>query len=172
MNFLIENKNTIIRRTIFVFVIVAAAALQGTKGLFPTPGNIGVLLIIPVAVSIAMFEREVVGLLFGAFAGAIWDTYATGFGFNAIYMTIITFGAGVLIHYLMRNNMFTALLMSSVAMAMYILLYWLFNYVFKGYGTAGQVMLKYYLPTFLYSLIFIPLIYLLIRTVMKKFRQA
>ncbi|MCR4616057.1 MAG: rod shape-determining protein MreD [Clostridiales bacterium] len=170
MNYLIENKNTIIRRVIFVFILLAAAALQGTKGLFPTPGNIGVFLIIPAAVSIAMFEREVAGLLFGAFAGALWDTYVTGFGFNAMFLTIVTFGAGVLIHYLMRNNLSTAMLMCSLSMLLYILLYWLFNYVFKGYGTAMQVLLKYYLPTFLYSLVFIPVIYLMVRTVMKKFR--
>lgn len=170
MNYIIENKNAIIRRVIFVLILLVAAALQGTAGLFPTPGNIGVFLLIPAAVIISMFERGIPGLLLGTFAGLLWDTYTTGFGFNAIYMTIIAFGAWGLIHYLMRNNLSTAMLICSVSLLLYILLYWLWNYVFKGYGTAWQVLIKYYLPTFLYSVVFIPLIYLLIRTIMKNFR--
>ncbi len=166
----VENKSLIIRRALFALLLIVSAVLQGTDGLFPTPFGLRAFLLIPAVVSIAMFEREVVGLLFGAFAGALWDTYTMGIGFNAFFLTCIAFGSGVLIHYLMRNNLSTAALICSVSLLLYVLLYWLWNYAFKGYGTAWNVLITFYLPSCLYSLIFTPLMYIIVRTLMKKFR--
>ena len=68
-----ENFPIYIKRFILGAIIVIAALLQNTPGVMPQMFSANALLLIPVCVSVAMFESETVSLVFGLIAGLLWD---------------------------------------------------------------------------------------------------
>ena len=144
-----------LRRGIFALLLLAAHILQNTPGYF----------------CVALFEREVVGALFGLFAGALWDWVSPmGDGFNALFLMLVGAACGILINTLMRNNLFTALLLGGCAHLLYVCLYTVLFVVAEGVGSAGWLFVRFYLPSVLYSLVFLPVFYLLVRAVMRRTR--
>lgn len=169
MSLRFENKNIYIRRGLYALIIIAASMMQNTQGLFPVIFGVRAMLLIPVVVCIGMHERDIAGLFFGLFAGVLWDAFSAGPpNFNAIMLTAAGYLCGLLIGTIMRNNIMTALLLSLGWIFIYNTLYWLFAYVLKGYDNALWVYLSFYLPSVLYTVLFMPIFYYIIRTVKLK----
>ncbi len=166
-----QNKKIIIRRAILGLMLLAIAVIQNTDGLFPQPFGVRASLLIPAVVCVAMFERDMAGMFFGLFAGALWDTYTEGADFNALYLFIAGFVCGTLINTIMRNNIVTAALLSGFFIMIHPLIYWLFHYVFAGLDNAGFMFLRYYLPGMVYTAIFIPFMFIAVRAIEKKFSE-
>lgn len=163
------TKLLIIRRFLFVFIILAAHLLQNTRGVFPSIFGVHANLLIPLVVCIGMFEREIWGAVLGLFAGVLWDAVSgLGDGYNALFLMIIGALCGLLINLLMRNNLKTALLLSISACILYSLLYVIFFVLAQGVDSVGYLLLRYYLPNALYSFVFTPIWYLIVRSVMRK----
>lgn len=163
------TKILIIRRFLFVLIILFAHVLQNSKGIFPSVFGIHANLLIPLCVCIGMFEREIAGAALGLFAGVLWDTVSgLGDGYNALFLMIVGALCGLLINILMRNNLMTALLLSAAACILYSLLYSVFFLLAEGVDSVGYLLLRYYLPGSLYSFVFTPAWYLLVRLVMRK----
>ena len=93
-----------------------------------------------------------------------------GDGFNALFLMLVGAACGILINTLMRNNLFTALLLGGCAHLLYVCLYTVLFVVAEGVGSAGWLFVRFYLPSVLYSLVFLPLFYLLVRAVMRRTR--
>lgn len=168
-----SKRSLYIRRTVFILLIIFAAILQNTPHLFPTIFGVRAFLLIPIVVCIAMFERDLVATLMGIFAGALWDvTMAVGDGYNALFMMIIATAVGLLINYLMRNNLSTALLLCGISILLYVILYWFFFVICRGIEGGAILLLTYYLPSALYTFIFVPIIYFAMRSFLQKLREA
>ena len=60
--------------------------MQNTDGFFPQIFGVRALLLIPAVVCAAMFERDIVGMLFGLFAGMLWDITASGNNGGRLYL--------------------------------------------------------------------------------------
>ena len=163
-----DNKNLYIRRVLFVLLIVLTAVFQHTKGAVPSFFGAKAFLLIPVTVCIAMFEKSMGGLSFGVLAGVLWD-FATvrGDGFYAVMLALAGYTAGVAVAYIMRNNIFSALLLSAGASAFVSIGYWVVFILLKGYEGAWGVLFSFYLPSALYSFIFTAGYYYLVRAIVK-----
>lgn len=167
-----ENLNIYIRRFVFTVAIILVAAIQNTPHLFPTIFGARAFLLIPLVVCIAMFERGMAGAVFGAFAGMLWDfTLSRGDGFNTLFLMAIGIICGLLINYLMRNNLVTAILLTSITLLLYSLCYWLVFIIFRGIEGGASTILTFYLPSALYSLVLMPIFYFSIRSYMKRVRS-
>ncbi len=161
-----------IRRIVLVILIILTAIFQNTAHLFPTIFGIRAFLLIPVVVCISMFEKDVAAF-YGTFAGLMWDiTSATPDGFNTIFLMLIAASCGALINYIMRNNIITALLLTSCSLLLYSLCYWLFFIVPMGFEGSLTMLFTFYLPCCLYTIIFMPMYYFLIREFIKKLRSS
>ena len=117
MNYIEELKkgNNIKRRIILAVMLVVTFILQTTSGFFPSPFGIHACLLVPAAVCIAMFEREFSGMFFGLAAGMMLETVSPdSVCFYSVMFTLIGFISGILITYLMRNNLVTALIFTFV----------------------------------------------------------
>ena len=166
-----ENKKLYIRRALYAVLIIVAAMLQNTQGLFPEIFGVRAMLLVPAVVCIGMHERDIAGLFFGLFAGMLWDAFSAGPpNFNAIILTAAGYFCGVLIGTVMRNNIMTALLLSLGWGFVYNTAYWFFAYVIKGYGSVFMIYLTFYLPSVLFTVIFMPFFYYIVRTV--KFKTS
>ena len=166
-----ENKNIYLRRLILGVTVLVTAMIQNTAGLFPDIFGARALLLNPAVISIAMFERENSGMSVGLFAGAIWDMCSyTSLSYRTIRLTIFAFTCGALIKNIMRNNLVCALLLCGTSTLIYCLLSWLIAYVFNGYSTALKVLFEHYIPSAVFTMIFLPIYYFFVRYISKKFR--
>lgn len=167
-----SKKNLYIRRVGFIFLILFVGVLQNTPHMFPTVFGAHAFLLIPTVVCIAMFERDLAATLMGIFAGAVWDaTAARGDGFNALFLMIIATIVGLLINYLMRNNLSTALLLSAVAIVLYAVLHWFIFVICRGIEGGLLLFATFYLPSIVYTFIFTPVFYILMRKFLRKLKE-
>ncbi|MBQ8763267.1 MAG: rod shape-determining protein MreD [Clostridia bacterium] len=161
----------IFRRFSLALILLLISVLQNTDGFFPQVFGIRALLLIPAVVCIAMFERDIYGMLLGLFAGALWDVFASGASFNALFLLTAGFLCGTLINTIMRNNIVTASILTFIFSAVYNIFYWLFNFVFSQLDSAVFMLWRYYLPSIAYTTVFVPIIFIIVRAVEKKFSE-
>ncbi len=168
-----ENKEEYKRRAIFALLIVFTAILQNTNGLFPKIGNASAMLLIPLVVSIAMFERDVAGMLFGLFAGFVWDFYSAHVdGYYIIFLTCVGYACSYLISRYMRNNIVTAMVYSLVFSFLCVTLYWLFFIVFNSVSGVWTLYGRIYLTSAVYTVALTPLYYYFIRAIALRFKKT
>lgn len=159
-------------RALFGALIIIFALLQNTPHLMPSILGSHALILIPLVVCIGMFEKAVVAALFGTFAGVLWDiTVAKGDGYNAMVLMLLATAASVLISYLMRNNISTALLLSLSAIVIYMLLHWFIFVVCSGAKGGFITLGTFYLPSAIYTAVFAPLIYIMLRAILRKIKE-
>ncbi|MBR4858911.1 MAG: rod shape-determining protein MreD [Clostridia bacterium] len=166
-----QNKKLIIRRICLALILLLLSVLQNGDGLFPQFFGVRALLLIPCVVCIAMYERDVWGMLFGLFAGALWDIFASGASFNALFLLFIGFGCGSLINTVMRSNIVTATLLSFVSTLIYNVIYWIFHFVIPQTDSIAFMFLRYYLPGIIYTTVLTPILFLIVRAIEKKFTE-
>lgn len=166
-----QRKNIIIRRICLALILLLLSVLQNTDGFFPQIFGVRALLLIPCVVCVAMYERDVCGMLLGLFAGALWDIFSSGASFNALFLLTAGFISGTLINTIMRNNIVTASILSFIACVLYNVGYWLFNFVITGTDGAAFLLLRYYIPSVFYTTLLTPVIFLTVRAIEKKFTE-
>lgn len=164
-----QRKILLLRRLLLALLLLLLSLLQNTDGFFPQIFGVRALLLIPAVVCIAVFERDFAGLFFGLFAGALWDAAAGGASFRALYLMAVGFFCGVLINTLMRCNIMTATLLSAVATLLYEAAAWLVAFPLAGLDRPVFMLLRYYLPGAVYSIVFAPVLFILVRAVQKRF---
>ncbi len=166
-----EQKHNYLVKAFYIVLILLCSLLQNTA-LFPTIFGAHAWLLVAAVVSISMFERDYKSSLYGLFAGALWDVYsAWGDGFHAISLFLIANVICWLMNNLMRNNLVTSLLLGGVSVFLYSLMHWLIFVVLRGTGGAGFELVKYYLPTFAYTLALVPVFYILVRACLVAIRN-
>ncbi len=163
-----DNRDIYIRRALLVFLTMLTAAFQHTDGAIPSLFGTKAMLLIPLTVVIGMYERSMSGLALGVLAGALWD-FATvrGDGFFSVCLAVAGYFSGVLVTYFLRNNILSALLLSAVSVTGINSLYWYLFIFRKGYPEALEVLFGYYLPSVLYTLIFVFVYYYLVGLIIK-----
>ena len=167
-----QRKKIFFRRAWLAVVVLVLSVLQNTDGWFPQIFGARALLLIPVTAVISMYEKDIAGMFYGLFAGALWDICAGGNNFNTIYLFVVGYACGVLINTIMRNNFVTHLLLSGVATSLYCFVYWLWHYVIAGTDRAFFILFRYYFPTTIYTIVLSPFIFFLVRFVEKKYRSG
>lgn len=163
-----NNKNLYLRRALFALLIIFTAAFQHTFSQDISFMGARAMVLIPLAVSIAVFERSLGGLLFGAFCGILWD-FATvrADGFYSVLLACVGFFAGAAITYFFRNNIFSALLLSASASVAVNVIYWFIFVFIKGYEGGGDVLFSFYLPSALYTAVFTLFYYFAVKLIVE-----
>lgn len=165
---ILENKPRILRRLTFFAIILAVAMIQNI-GLLPEIVGLRFMPLLPLVLSISLFEKETYGLNFGLLAGILMDVnVGRADGTNALFFALMGFVCGLLMTYLMMNNLITASLLAAV----FELLYAGYSYLLHCGFSAGalRALFGFYLPSALMNLLTLPLIYYFVRAVNKPFR--
>lgn len=165
-----ETVTILKRRGIFALLIILCAVLQNTDGYFPTVFGAHFFILIPLCVTIAVFEGEVWGAVFGIFAGALWDVVrGTGDGTNTLFLFIVCAVCGLLVHHLMQTNFVTAFALSAVSCFLFSLLYAMFFISAKGIEGTAYLLARYYLPSAVISSALTVIFFPIVKRVSKKF---
>ncbi len=151
---------------VYVFELYFLYSLQQTlvfgMGLFCVRS----LMIIPALVSIALFEKESNGMVFGIITGALLDfSFGNPIGIYALFMGLIGYALGVLSTYFVRANLLMALVASAVITSAIVFCRFYFNYVLMGFNNANFAWLNICTPVIIYSVIATPIIFLFNRSI-------
>ena len=166
----VQTKIKVKRYAVYGVIILLAHIFQNILTIFPQIASVRPVLLISVAVCISMFEGEVVGAVAGFMSGALWDTVTvTADGYNAFYLMAACAFCGVMLRIFMRNNIITYVMMNTGITMLYFLTYVLFFITARGIDGGSEMLLRYYLPMVIYSLLLTPLCYMLIRAISRKF---
>ncbi len=166
----VQTKTKVKRYVAYAVILLLAHILQNSLPIFPEILAVRPVLLISAAVCMSMFEGELVGAIAGLVAGALWDTVtATADGYNAFYLMVACAVCGVMLRIFMRNNIVTYIMMNTGVTMIYFLSYVLFFITARGIDGGTEMLLRYYLPMSIYSLLLTPLWYVIIRAVNRKF---
>lgn len=165
-----NNKPKYIRYAIYAAIICVACVLQNTNMALPELFGARAFLLLPLCVCIAMYEREFPAAMFGAFAGILWDISAFAEGFNALSLMVLCTVCSIFINRIMQNNIVTALFLSSGTILIYEILYVIVNLGFTGAGGMLRQGITFYLPSFFYTLVFIPIFYFIVKKVYTSYK--
>lgn len=157
------------RRIILTAAVLAIFLVWNTDGLFPKPWGIPAMLMVPVVISIGMFERETAGMFFGLFAGMLIDTFSSEtVCFHSVMLTAAGYFSGVLITRLLRKNLKTCLLLNIVFLFVYNTLFYLINYHRTVDDFIPYAYSDVYVASVFYTMVFVPFVYWIIRAIFKK----
>ncbi|MBQ9901221.1 MAG: rod shape-determining protein MreD [Clostridia bacterium] len=131
--------------------------IQFTPSLLPRLFGESPMLLTVCAVSIAVFEGDIIGMWFGMAAGLLLDLGSTApFGFYALVNLALCYGVGLLVMYLMRNNIVTSVILGFAAVLLVSVVQWFF--------LSGSRDILYFIPNILlprtvYSTVTVPAFY-------------
>lgn len=112
--------------------------------------------LLPLVVAVSLFYGEWYGAAAGLFAGALMDTSMSGSScFNTLAIMLLGLLCGVLSSYYMNKNIRSAACLSLGAAFLYLLTRQTFFYSFKGITVGAEYYSSYFIPTVIYTAIFI-----------------
>ena len=160
------RRNLIIKWFLFVLLASFAYVISTIKiTSFPKP-----LMLIPIAVCICSKQSEMVSSLVGLVIGFMLDS-ASGrlFGFNAFILMICCMFVSLLFLYLLRQNIFNVFVLIVITTLIQTGLDFLFAYGIWGIEHVGEVFIKWYLPSMLFTILTAVPIIAVIRLIERKF---
>ena len=138
-----------------------AFALQATPYLLPDVFGEKAVVLIPLALSVSLFEDESISVIFGAFCGLLADfAFQGSIGLFAVSLTIICYIISALSKYI-KVTFPSALTVSCLAVLLIMLLHFVLYFAFSGYNYIMQFFLTHYMTRILYTLAFVPLFLLM-----------
>ena len=158
-----EGKIKILRYFTYALEIVILYVLSGIPGFLPAINGVKPLLILPVAITIAVFEKEIPAMAFGLACGALCDIgYSDTIGFYTISLTILCFFFGYCARNFFVTNFSNAMAIGFTTIPILISLYFLF-FVNGTVPHAGDLFLRHYIIRILYTAVFLPPLFFLNR---------
>lgn len=149
-----------IRYFAYTIEILVFFMVQETPGLIPELFGARPVLLIPIALSIALFESEKAAMSFGLLCGLLVD-FGMGavLGFHGLLLAVICFSLSVLAANLIRTNFLTAMIVAITTSAFIFFMQWVFFYVLFSYPDPVYTLTVHYLPRFGYTVAFMIIAY-------------
>lgn len=152
-----ESNLKILRYISYAAEILLFYVISGIPGFLPQIFGIKPVLLLPVAVTIAVFEKEIPAMFWGLFCGALCDvSIGDRIGFYTIALTILCFFFGYCTRNFFVTNFANAMAIGSATITILLCLYFLFFKASSGMEQTALHFFKHYLVRILYTLIFLP----------------
>lgn len=154
------DKYKYIRYFAYTLEILAFFMVQETPGLIPQLFGAQPLLLIPVALSISMFESATSSMTFGLLCGLLIDFGAGSvLGFHALLLSVVCYSISLIAANLIQTNFLTAMIISIIVTAAVVLLQWVFFYLLADYEYAGYALTAHFIPRICYTVVTMPIVY-------------
>jgi rod shape-determining protein MreD len=145
----------VIKWAVYALCVLLLTVFQMQAAFYPSFMGVTPIFAVPAVISIAMFEGETVGGVYGVFAGIIWDC-GTGraFGFNALFLMCIGIAVGLFVKFLFRNTPVSAFMFTLVFTTFLEFVTWFFFYYMTDNRDIIFALLNIMLPTVILTIIF------------------
>ncbi len=151
-----KNSRRYISLGINLFLIALLYLLRYSGLMTLAIGQAVPITLLPLTVSIAVFFGEWYGAAAGFCAGALMDTSMSGSScFNTLTVMLIGLIAGILSSYFLNKNIRSAAVLSLGTAFLYLITRQIFFYSFKGISIGADYYALYFIPTAVYTALFI-----------------
>lgn len=126
------------------------------------------ILVLPALIISSMFLGEWCGAVMGLITGIFVDAVSgDALCFNSVSLLLIGCAAGLIIHLLLNNNLFSSIILNLVFTFLYVNARWIAFYLVRGFDNAKYHYINYSLPSFFITVILSVPLYFIIRKMMK-----
>lgn len=165
LNWKLFRNKKFLRRALLTLLIFLVAMAQNVPWL-PAIFGVSALPLLPLVIAVAALDQALPGVLFGAIAGLLWDVSSASAIPHAIYLTIAAFACAMLMRYVLIRNRLTVGLLMFLTTAGYLLLRWGIDCA--GLEGGAWVLLRFSLPSLVYTMLLAPLTYLLTQSIVRR----
>ena len=163
------NFRKILRYSAYAIEIIFIFVLQTTPYFLPEMFGEKAVLLVPLAVSMAVFEDDIPAVILGALCGIFADfSYSGTIGFFSIFLVIISYITSRLMTDYIRTNIISVMTLGTVGIILVLTAHFLFYCVFAGYTGLWTIFSGHYLIRILYTITFIPIFYLINKNISLK----
>ncbi len=167
------DKHKYFRFLAYSIEVLAFFIIQQTPRLMPEIFGEKPMLLLPILVTIAIFENEIVGLFFGLGIGILADIGLWSIiGFYSIIFTIVGFFIGILVVNFIHTNLLTTIIVSFVVIVITYGFYFLLAYVLKFYDAPMYVLIHHFISRMLYTWAMTPIFYFFNKAIAVQIRKA
>lgn len=158
----------LLKWSVWVLLAIGLVSLQTAPGLFAVFG-VKPLLLFPLAITFAFFEKERAAGGYAIFLGALWDvTAGKALGFSSILLLSICTAVSLLVLYLVKQNLINCILLTAAGLFCYDLIYYLFYFLIWGKPGVWAPLVFHLIPSFAYTIAITPLFYFGVRFLTEK----
>lgn len=157
-----EKRRNFLRFFAYSLEIILLYILSGTPLLLPEIFGSKPCLLLPVALTIAVFESETVAMSFGFVCGLLTDIGFSGkIGFYTVVLTVLCFCIGYCARNFFVTNLLNASIIGVVSITLLILIHFWLNVSSLDIANTGEHFVRHYISRIVYtSVFFVPLYFL------------
>lgn len=154
-----DRANSFFRYLAYTIEIILMFALSTTPRLLPEIFGAKPVLLVCVALTVAVYEREIPAMIFGMTAGILTDlSYSNSIGLFTIALTVICFVVGYAANNLIVATFLNFILYAFVTVALLFMLYFLVRFVIAGVEDSWRYFCEHIISrmvqTFIWSIPF------------------
>lgn len=164
-----ERLGPIAQRLLYTFLFLIVFVVQSV---FLGDLPVAVTLLAPLTVAVCFFESELGGLLFGLLGGALYDIASPAAdGVYTLLFALLGCVCALLVRYVFRNTLLSALLLAFVFTLLAALTGFLFTVLSKDTSGAAALLSRRVLPGVPITTLTLPLFYYPARAIRDKCRR-
>lgn len=154
--------NRRIKYLCYLIELLVLYILQNTPALLPEIFSVKPMLVLCGIISISFLEDEIPSMIFGMIGGLLIDlSFGNYFGLFGMIMAIICCFTSVYIKNLIKINTVIIIKTAVISLGSAVLCDWIFRYVIHEYSLIFIILLDVFLPVFIYSMLCLPILYLI-----------
>ncbi len=167
------NRFNVVRYTAFAIEMLLCYILQSTPGLQLELFGGSPVLLVPLALSISVFEDDVPAVIFGLICGLMADSgYSGPMGYYSICLCILCFITSVLMENYIRTNLLSAFIIGTISVPLIIFLQFVLFYIAMGYSSVWEYFISHILSRMIFTWAFVPVFYGLNRFIAAKTKES
>lgn len=147
---------------LFFYMIMCSGAFKTAQPVF----------VIPLAIAVAMHNREIGSAVFGVFCGFAVDmAYANLFGMSSVWLMPCCLAATLLVMNLIRVNVINHLWLSLLTCVIMGFMEYFFKYFIWDIQSSYIMLFNYILPSYGFTILLSPLVYFPVKFIFHKFKE-
>lgn len=154
--------NKAVRYAAYLVELLLLFALQETPQVIPPILSVRPILILGLAVTVSLLESDLAALGFGVLTGLLMDYAAGGaLGVCGILVGVVCCVLSAVAEKKLNVTLSTAVVSGILCLGLLFVLLWAVRFVLPGYSHILVALVDRYLPMFLYTVLTMPLIYII-----------
>lgn len=155
-----DKNQKLLRHIAYSIEILLIFLLSGAPQLIPSILGVKPVLLLPVALTIAVFEGEIPAMIYGCVCGILMDVgFTNDIGFYTVLLTILCFIFGYCASNFFVTNFVNAMVIGASSVVALLLVHFFIFSICTGDPHAGTHFVRHYLLKIGYTLIFLPVFY-------------
>ncbi len=161
-----DGKLKNLRYITYAIEIILLYVFSGIPGFLPSILGVKPLLLLPVAVTIAVFEKEVAAMFYGLACGALCDLgFTDKIGFYTIALTVLCFAFGYCARNFFVTNFENAMAIGGTTVVVLLCLHFMLFFASTDAPNMGAHFVRHYLIKIFYTAVFLPPLFFLNRLI-------